>query len=346
MATRRKPKSPTTLKDVANGSIPRLPSPSSMRHPSEASPYLPTKLETLLLLTYPATLVLGSVFSTLAPHIKTAASTYSPIHQSYYPPSGAPSYFAQKRNIFNTYFVKKGWFWTTVSLFLFIFTHPTLGAPLRPTLTARRLQATLRWALATLLWVFVTQWFFGPALIDRSFRLTGGACRVLADEEKRAQMSDAKEYFTAQACKLNGGRWAGGHDISGHVFLLILGSALLWMEILPAVLKAKGLREERRVRVGSGKVVKTRSIVEENARTEDGGLTTSSEEEEYTKLGVKVAVGIVALMWWMLLMTAAFFHTWFEKFTGFLVAFGGVFLIYFLPRGISELRLVVGMPGL
>lgn len=339
MATRRKPQSTSSYEDPANGS---LPSPPTMRHPSESSPFLPTKLESLLLLIYPATLVLGSVFSTLAPHVRAATSTYSGLHQSYYPPQTAPSYFAQKRNIFNVYFVKKGWFWTSVSLALFIFTHPSLGPPLRPTLTLRRVQASLRWGIATLVWVLVTQWCFGPPLIDRSFRLTGGACEVLRDEGKVAQMSDAREYFTAQACKLAGGRWAGGHDISGHVFLLILGSALLGMEILPAVLKATGLREERRVRVGSGKVVKTRSIVEGTVKEDDQSLA----EEEYTNLGVKVAVGVVGLSWWMLLMTAAFFHTWFEKFTGFVVAFIGVFLIYFLPRGLPQFRAVVGMPGL
>jgi len=156
-------------------------------------------------------------------------------------------------------------------------------------------------------------------------------------------MSDSKEYFTAQACKIAGGQWKGGHDISGHVFLLILGSALLWMEILPAILKSRGLREERRVRVGSGKIVKTRSIVDGTVKDVP---EVSETEEEYTKLGVKVVVGVVALSWWMLLMTAAFFHTWFEKFTGFLVAFVGIFLIYFLPRGIPQVRAVLGMPGL
>jgi protein-S-isoprenylcysteine O-methyltransferase Ste14 len=119
------------------------------------------------------------------------------------------------------------------------------------------------------------------------------------------------------------------------------------MEVLPTILKAQGLHEERRVRVGSGKVVKTRSIVDgivRDERMEDAPRT--QQEDEYTKLGVKAIVGIVALMWWMLLMTAAFFHTWFEKFTGFVVAFVGVVLIYFLPRGIPQLRAVVGMPGL
>jgi hypothetical protein len=314
-----------------------------MRHPSETSPWLPTKLETLLLLIYPSTLVLGSLFSLFAHSVRTSQSQYSEVHQSYYPPKGAPSYFATKKNIFNVYFVKKGWFWTTLAFTAFIITHPSLGPSLRPTITRRRAQAAARWSVATLVWVLVTQWFFGPPLIDRSFRLTGGACEVLQDPVKVAKMSEKQEYFTAQACKLAGGMWKGGHDISGHVFLLILGSALLWMEILPAILKARGLREERRVRVGSGKVVKTRSIVDGTVKDTP---KVSETEEEFTKFGVKVVVGVVALSWWMLLMTAAFFHTWFEKFTGFLVAFLGIFIIYFLPRGVPEVRAVLGMPGL
>lgn len=311
----------------------------AMRQPSETSPFLPTKLETLLLAVYPITLILGSIFATLSTSIP---STYSAIHQSYYPPSTAPSYFAKKKNIFNIYFVKKGWLWVTVSAFLFIMTHPSLGPTFQ--VTKRRVQAALRYSVATLLWTFTTQWFFGAPLVDRGFRWTGGACEVAADPVAMANMSEKKQFLTASACKMNGGMWKGGHDISGHVFLLILGSAFLWMEILPAVLKAQGLNEERRVKVGSGKVVKTRSIVDGTVQTDEDKL--DKKQEEYASWGVKMAVGVVGLSLWMLLMTAAFFHTWFEKFTGFVVAFVGIGLIYFAPRGIPELRAVLGMPGL
>jgi hypothetical protein len=47
----------------------------------------------------------------------------------------------------------------------------------------------------------------------------------------------------------------------------------------------------------------------------------------------------------MLLMTAAFFHTWVEKFTGLMVAFAGLWVVYFLPRGVPAVRAVLGMPG-
>jgi hypothetical protein len=346
MTTRRKAAASAkdSLNDLTNSTKESL---QDMQHPSQSSPFLPTKIETLLLLIYPTTLVLGSIFSQVAPFIRASSADYNGVHQSYYPPSSAPSYFAQKRNVFNVYFVKKGWFWVTVALAIFVGTHPSLGPSLRPAVTRRRVQAAARWGLATLVWAGVTQWFFGPPLIDRSFRLTGGACELVNDPSVRLRtgtISETKDYFTATACKIAGGQWKGGHDISGHVFLLILGSALLWFEVLPAILKSRGLREERRVRVGSGKVVKTRSIVDGTVKDEAPEVT--AEKEEYTTLGVKISVGVVALSWWMLLMTAAFFHTWFEKFTGFLVAFVGIFLIYFLPRGVPEIRAVLGMPGL
>jgi hypothetical protein len=49
--------------------------------------------------------------------------------------------------------------------------------------------------------------------------------------------------------------------------------------------------------------------------------------------------------WWMLLMTAAYFHTWFEKFTGLFVASTALYAIYFLPRAVPLVRQAIGMPG-
>jgi hypothetical protein len=64
----------------------------------------------------------------------------------------------------------------------------------------------------------------------------------------------------------------------------------------------------------------------------------------------------------MLLITAAYFHTWFEKvcqyailvtivanlfkFTGLIVALSGIFVVYFLPRVVPVLRDYIGMPGI
>ncbi|PSN68053.1 hypothetical protein BS50DRAFT_573027 [Corynespora cassiicola Philippines] len=324
MSTRRKPTS-----FVADGQpVPltsTMPSSSIRTADNSRSPLLPTRLEALLLAIYPTTLLLGSIFSTLSPGTRSAP--YSATSQSH-PPEFAPSYFAQKKNIFNVYFVKKGWAWTTLALFSFVLFNSGFGSGI----TRRRLQATLRWAVVTAWWVFVTQWFFGPPLIDRGFRITGGQCELLRDPSVREEMSDTREYFTAAACKAVGGTWKGGHDISGHVFLLILGSALLWFEFLPTLTRAEDLRDGRRIMLPDGKV--TSVAVEKPV-----------EKEKPTTQGVKFSLGVAALMWWMLLMTAAYFHTWFEKFTGLVVAFSGIFTVYFVPRGVPAIRRIVGMPG-
>ena len=206
-------------------------------------------------------------------------------------------------------------------------------------MSRRRIQALLRYGTVTLWWTFVTQWFFGPPLIDRGFRFTGGQCELLRDPEARQDMSDVRELVTGAACKAVGGQWKGGHDISGHVFLLILGSALLWFEFLPALTRSEGLRDGRRIQLSDGKVASV--AVEKDRGMEKEGM----KEDEPTTRGVKLALGVAALMWWMLLMTAAYFHTWFEKFTGLLVAFGMLYAVYFVPRGVPGLRAVVGMPG-
>ncbi|KAF2183068.1 hypothetical protein K469DRAFT_711028 [Zopfia rhizophila CBS 207.26] len=309
-----------------------MPSSTIRTSPASRSPLLPTRLEALLISIYPSTLLLGSIFSTLSP--TTRSAPYNASSQSH-PPEFAPSYFAQKRNIFNVYFVKIGWFWTTLAFFIFVLLNQGFGSGL----SKRRVRAILRWMSVTLWWVVVTQWFFGPPLIDRGFRFTGGQCELVKNEGAREGMSETRELLTAAACKAVGGTWKGGHDISGHVFLLILGSALLWFEVLPALTRAEGLRDGRRIMLNDGKVASV--AVEKDERDEK----ERDDRERPTTKGVKFAIGVVGLMWWMLLMTASYFHTWFEKFTGLLVAFSGLWAVYFLPRGVPEVRAVLGMPG-
>ena len=62
-------------------------------------------------------------------------------------------------------------------------------------------------------------------------------------------------------------------------------------------------------------------------------------------VGVKVALGVAVMNWWMLLMTAAYFLTWFEKFTGLFVASTALYVVYFLPRAVPAIRQLIGMPG-
>jgi len=70
--------------------------------------------------------------------------------------------------------------------------------------------------------------------MDRAFLVTGGTCEMLDAAGPDAMgMSTGKLLITSAACKLQGGRWRGGHDLSGHVFLLTHASLFLWSELLP-----------------------------------------------------------------------------------------------------------------
>lgn len=361
--------------------------PSSRLHP-----LLPTPTELLLLSTFPIILILGSLFSLLSNPARHAP--YSSESQSH-PPELAPSYFALKRNILNTYFVKVGWFWVTVGFWIWwASAGNALGGGSQSwgnvvggkekkggeeeegwKLTPQRLRAALRWALVTGYWFLVTQWFFGPNLIDRTFKLTGGACdRVLGSNDEdydshqvvsRSSHSslkyageEVKHALSAGACKAIGGQWKGGYDISGHVFILVLGTAFLGAELLPMVLRTRALP---RLLQDDGSVVDLDSSGpsslssaiaagrddDDNYDNKNTLTTDNSSSGKSRGLGKAIyppaIVGGLSL--WMLLMTAVYFHTWFEKFLGLVVALVGVWVVYVLPRASPGMRGWVGMPG-
>lgn len=164
-----------------------------------------------------------------------------------------------------------------------------------------------RHALVSLWWFFITQWFFGPAIIDRGFTLTGGQCELVdAAEEGHVDMEPGRKFVTGMACKAVGGKWRGGHDISGHVFLLVLGSMFLFQEVLSVTLKSSKSVEERNIVMPDG-AVKSAAV-----ETERHGDALAETQGQWT-LGAKFALGVASLSVYMLLMTAAYFHTWFEK---------------------------------
>ncbi|KAI1457218.1 inositol phospholipid synthesis and fat-storage-inducing TM-domain-containing protein [Annulohypoxylon moriforme] len=312
-------------------------SSTSSSNAKRNSPYLPTPLETLVLLVYPTVLVFGALYSVLSPQTRNAS--YDPIRQSHIA-AEAPSYFARKDNVLNVLFVKQGWAWVTASFAWFVCTHPVFGSwgnEGSEAGTIRRVKAVGRWGLVTAWWVLVTQWCFGAPIIDRGFRFTGGKCDGVMEAVEEGT-ADAAELVTAVACKAAGGRWSGGHDISGHVFLLVLGSCFLVQEVGWVVYRAgrAGGAEERCIVMPDGAVKGAGVEAEKNG----------SREERALGYGGRFVVVVVGLCLWMLLMTAIFFHTWFEKFTGLLVAAMGIYPIYILPRWVPTIRAFVGLPGI
>lgn len=304
MAATRRAKPSTSTPSSTKQTTDVMPSAISS---SRTSPLLPTFLERIALGLFPAILVFGTIFSMVSP--STRSKAWDHVAQTHkHEPGFEPSYFARKSNVFNVYFVKVGWAWQTAAILAFAALHPAL-----PSIKAKA-QAGIRWALVTGVWVLVTQWCFGPALIDRGFRWTGGMCD-LAEFGLATGTAGSAEVLTAVACKASGGKWKGGHDISGHVFLLVLGSGMLMNEVGWAVARWTGrASEERRVVMADGAV---KSV---NVEAEAG--FAKGKGQAAFGMGGKFALGVLAVNLWMLLMTAIYFHTWFEKVSVKLTKFG------------------------
>ncbi|KAL5612693.1 hypothetical protein BROUX41_004218 [Berkeleyomyces rouxiae] len=328
-----------------------------MAPPAAQSAYLPSRRELSIYAIFPALLLFGGAYTLVSPTMRS--STYDPVVQGHTAQPGAvlPSYFASKRNVFNRFFVKVGWAWVTAAVGGFAVLSPALGisagagaaaaADAAEAVVLRRARVLLRYAAATVAWALTTQWFFGPPLIDRSFRWSGGMCypveafgptgvlvasvEIAADKAQHAPAAaaDAAQnmlVFTATACKRVGGRWYGGHDISGHVFLLVLGAGLLLQEVGWVMWPRGG-----RALVGAGG-----AVGEVRARSPSASVGVTG----------KFALGVVALQLWMLLMTAIYFHTWFEKLTGLLTATIALYVVYVVPRFVPFMRAILGVPGL
>jgi hypothetical protein len=208
------------------------------------------------------------------------------------------NYFARKNNIFNVYFVKIGWVWASVAFFSLVLTQPAYASRLlSPATRLKRLgQAALRYILVTTAWILTTQWLFGPAIIDRLFIVTGGRC----ERSQAAALSNHRPglgaMLTAATCKSSGGSWKGGHDVSGHVFMLVLASAFLALELIGSSWSMHGFAGTR--------------------DRQEGGQSNGSRDALLHRGRIwsqNFVWAVVGLSLWMLLMTGIWFHTWLEK---------------------------------
>lgn len=139
--------------------------------------------------------------------------------------------------------------------------------------------------------------------------------------------------LSAVACKISGGKWAGGHDVSGHAFMLVLTSASLVLELLGSsqplnndALEGKDKNEDEPSRLTE-------------LATGDNSLSPAA------RMSRNFVWAVAGLSLWMLLMTGIWFHTWVEKMTGLIIALATVYAVYFLPRTLLAWRNVIGIPG-
>lgn len=148
---------------------------------------------------------------------------------------------------------------------------------------------------------------------------------------------ELSDITTNLSCKAVGGTWLGGHDISGHFFMLVLSSAFLFLEFFLSESQAQAAHPHISP---SAATQIARGTSEEEKRAVGGW---ESEGVVKARLWTQYFVwAVIVLDGWMLLMTAIWFHTLFEKASGLALASLGLWGVYFLPGFWPAWRRVVG----
>lgn len=212
------------------------------------------------------------------------------------------TYFARSDNLFNQYFVKRGWGWTLIlSTPFMILTSATLNCGN----FNRSMRSHLpRLVIATFFWYIWTNLF-------NKIEAIYGRCNV-------------KTFDTKPGCLASGHFWHG-FDISGHAFILIYSSLVLIEEARP-IMGWENIKEHLRNE-------------EYNRSTQDTSLNTNPlrnlKEDEFKKLKdfytkytpviklLFIAMTVLQLLWdVMLVCTMLYYHRMIEKLVS------GIFAIF------------------
>ncbi|GAB1521304.1 hypothetical protein RhiTH_004397 [Rhizoctonia solani] len=297
----------------------RSPAPNAALAPQATSPILLHRLLVLSLLS--ALVGGGTIYSIVNNTYKDTSDpllAHLPHHLADY------SYFARKSNIFNQLFVKKAWGWTSGAFFALWFTSPG---------HLRKPGRVVEWVIATGIWALFTMWFFGPSLFHRLASASGAQCVVFLPPSPDASSNivnvpvefcqqhtpvSPNTHPTLFASNFVLSRLAGthsldpkwravptlysGHDISGHMFLLTMSIFFLAEQIslsLPLLYPS--------LEPVPGTVRHRASFLHE--------------------VVVKASGALLGIWFLMSLTTAVYFHTPFEKATGFLAGLLAAYII-------------------
>ncbi|EOR04210.1 hypothetical protein E3P89_00029 [Wallemia ichthyophaga] len=268
------------------------------------------------------------LFISLLTAVVLLGTVYSVYYDTFQDTSSAGSlaksgaYFAARKNVFNKLFVKKAWGWTSVSILSLVLTAPNDD---RSTSQRWRVVSGLRWVAATSSWFLFTTWFFGDGLLHRLWLMTGAQC-VIEDInagieggtpatpllvpvnhlECYPQLLPASASTTTTSP--TSAKWVGGHDVSGHTFLLMLSAYIIYLTLKPCFAHFSGA-----------------DSISASARNEKAPLQKGASAVH--RVAVYSSVALLVLWIWMLLVTCMYFHTPVEKLTGLLTGYMSIFTV-------------------
>lgn len=207
------------------------------------------------------------------------------------------TYFSNKHNFFNIWFVKLGWGWTLALVGAFVYLTAYTYCCGKMDLIKKHLA---RLGVATVWWYFWTSMF-------NFIENTTGFCST-------------EGFYNKKACIQANGYW-NGFDVSGHAFLLIYCALIIAEEVrvmkfwsrIPEVLQTE---EERRY---------SERLSEENFAIVKNSYLDNTP---YIRALV-VALTFLIVIWdMMLLSTILHFHNMPQKLTGGTLAILGWYVTY------------------
>ena len=216
-----------------------------------------------------------------------------------------PSYFSDRNNLMNQYFVKLGLGWTLLCVMPFVFVTSYILSIGRVKLVYKQL------ARFVVVWLW---WFFATYCMSCLEALTGEC-------SKNPNVSVSKSL-----CRQNGGQWKLWLDISGHSFLLVFCILIIAEETsvfdhwssLSELLRKDDSKLTSRVS-GPAELAKLKFLY-----------------VKHTPVARIFLVGLACLqVTWntMLLATVVYFHNMPDKLCGALTGVAGWFIIYRIVCG-------------
>lgn len=201
------------------------------------------------------------------------------------------SYFSDKRNIFNQWFVKLGWGWTMSGVIVLLVLAYHVQS-LSNSSTKNVMKAVARLVVLTLYWYISTHGF------EWIEQYTGSCTK--------------SSLVVKKSCVTEGHRWLG-FDISGHCFLLTFALAIINEEChvlqdIPRMLDSI-----------EGRVANTRK---------DHAEQPYHTYRTCLRIAMLLLLFLTFLWEFMLMVTALYFHTITQKLLGMLTAVLGWFMTY------------------
>lgn len=191
-------------------------------------------------------------------------------------------------SLINTVFIETyGYVWFSLAF---------LGYGMRPgfqfPFDEKNMKLVKIYGLNVLFGIFINHWFFGPSIVERIDTSKGGYCELVT------------RALNHNSCDEQKGIWHSVFDASGHYYLILSMSLLLWDRYVQAIAKGEVIQEDTLINL------------------EEGFTLPDPVDPSFAKYRMILHISTILLIsiWYFeFVITSLFFHTPLEKLMGLIL---------------------------